>query len=394
MHTNIHGKVLQENDNLKHVIVDDPDNVDAIIEIINTSVNPLEFILDIDIHGYFMREISPLHLALRYGPINNYKVFFYMLSLLPDIMMTDYHQYDILSMAIIEHDEYMFNFILTNYDFTSAYLDGKFYNPDDIKARKPDTYPIVLAAKKWESAFWTLIKYGFNIDFFLKYDAQTVLSILLSRDIDYDMEKINVLIDNGVPLYNLAMFTTRLDIWTMLLDAQVDMHYRPYHHYAEEFDPLYFALKYCNFPISTIQRLLPFMKDEESVASNAYGEYAIKKYSYLVALSANEYYDTETKAIIGELLYEAGASLYLHENHDVISTIIYFYFPRNNSLLLRYLLPAIDINRIVSLVDKSRKKYVDMTIRELLTYIKKHPPTTSSYLDEKPYLLNKRNSFY
>ena len=417
MHYNVHYVELKNVSPLKTAVI--ANDLDTVKSIINSNDKALELILDIDtydaISDPIYSRVSSLYISLKYGNTSNYEIFLYMISLLPNINIVDAWHLDIIAMAILEHNEYMLDYLLTHYDYNpiSHYEDNSYY------------YPIAIAAARWPAAVWKLISYGFSVDF-LSPHYSSVITILLEHNPEMPLEQIIALVNIGAPLYGLAMYTNRLDLWQLSIDYNVDLSYRPFNPKAEAFDALYFALKLCNFPISFIKQLLVYMRDETILNLEYYGDRSIMLNSYLVALAANQHYNAETKLEIAKLLLQHGANLYIKYNVTAIHVIVDFYIAYNNNLLIKYLIlyadqRIVDIKKAETQATKeltgtklrqtlddlrSERKnlesirtleyevldngiYQTMTLLPLIAHRSKNPPKPQlSYLHAEPYRLH------
>ncbi len=274
----------------------------------------------------------------------------------------------------------LLNYILTTYQPEIPVISSQTQFKVELQSLK---YPQTLAVKTNKVMFWTLVHYGYPVNYYIQYDRnrRTVISELLKLDYNLELDEIQTLIDLGVPTIGLTNFTDRLDIWQLLYDNGLIV-------YASDddgfllSDPLYTALKICNFPVSFIAQLLNSLEGsnkilgEEPITDKSY---VIDNRSYYAALAANLDYDPQTKLEIAQLLDRHGASLYISEYTNVLLSIIPKYYNNNNALLFRFLATKVGLTQVDGDTDK--------TVLQLLQQYKDVPNYNRKNLYNGYYLI-------
>ncbi len=212
------------------------------------------------------------------------------------------------------------------------------------------------------SLLWLLVKYGYSVNFYISKTSNryTPIAQLLYHNPDIDIDDLAHLCTLDFPLDGLQQFTTRQDIWELLLNYNVSFKYYSGDDHFKPFDSLYIALRDCNFTPAFINQLLALgiMRSEDPNIEY----HRIPLYSYYYALATNSKYSSAEKLAIGRLLDKYGANLYIRDDTNILLVILQslaVIHGRNNRELFRFLATKtnpkqIDTNTNKSLIDLLR----------------------------------------
>ena len=321
-------------------------NINSIIS--NTDIDMLLDFGDISRYNnqYYYHTQTPAELIIELADTQS------ILQLIDKIGINtiDSHQRSIIAIIIKYQKISLLYYVLTHYD-----IEPESSAITAVTAISGQSSTVI-------SVLWLLIKYGYSVNFYIDKTSNryTPIAQLLDRNPDIDIDDLAHLCTLDFSLDGLQQFTTRQDIWELLLDYKVSFKYYPGDDHFKPFDSLYNALIDCNFTPAFIEKLLALgiMRAEDPNIEY----HRIPQYSYYYALAINSKYSSADKLVIGRLLDKYGANLYTRDDTNILLVILQslaMVHGRNNRELFRFLATKInprqmDTNNNKSLIELLR----------------------------------------